>query len=83
MKLMVKSVTDLNISHRMLQKTGLDQQIKKEEAVKNLIQDLVLQNETVNTRLCVIELRLDKNESEILQAKSTKVTDEITGQLSK
>ena len=75
MKLMVKSVTDLSISLQMQKKAGLDKQIKKEENMNKLIQDLILQNETVNTRLGVIESRLDENESEILQAKSTKATD--------
>ena len=75
MKLMLKSVTDLSISLQMQKKAGLDKQIKKEENMNKLIQDLILQNETVNTRLGVIESRLDENESEILQAKSTKATD--------
>ena len=75
---MLKSVTDLSISLQMQKKAGLDKQIKKEENMNKLIQDLILQNETVNTRLGVIESRLDENESEILQAKSTKATDEIT-----
>ena len=72
---MLKSVTDLSISLQMQKKAGLDKQIKKEENMNKLIQDLILQNETVNTRLGVIESRLDENESEILQAKSTKATD--------